>query len=259
MNFKEELKKNYKYLIVLLIFLFIYVLIMLFFNNEKDDGYLIIGNSLIFQKRGDEWVQLNSVPDFDNQTFVLYDGNTKIENVKVQYNASKWYFFDEDYNELSIDNFRIAYTDELDIKLSENVLKKYEANDGRYISQVVGNVSEVALRNYENSLRKLEIDCDSDGDNEILYAISNYSYSVTDDKMMSYLFLVDNDKVKIVDKKEGINPFIMIESLDMNDDGKMEVIVANEVMDVPSFEKCFKIYGMKNDKFSMLKSCQYKI
>ena len=84
---------------------------------------------------------------------------------------------------------------------------------------------------------------------KLLYAMSNYSYDVTDYKQVSYLFIVDNDKVKIVDSSEGFNPFIIIDSMDLDGDGNFEVIVAKDVMDVPSFDSCYQIYGMQNGNF----------
>ena len=259
-NIKEELRKNLKNIIILLVLLILYIVMVVFFSSDKNnsqvDGYLIVGDSLIYQKKGDDFEQLTDVPDLSDFVFNVYDGNDKIENIKIQYNSNEWYFFDENYNEKELDNFRIAYTNNFDIKVNDSSIQKYSSSDEEYIKEVTKETNDFSLQSYRNSLDKLVLDYDNDGIDETLYSITNFSYQVTDYRMMSYLFVVDDGDIQILDSAEGLNPFIIIDALDLNGDSKMDVIVANEVMDVPRFDICYQVYGMKGNKFSLIKSCK---
>lgn len=261
MNIKEELRKNRVYIIVLIIILVLYIVLAFFGMNGKNrksnvDGYLIVGDSLIYQKVNEDWEQLGEVPDLSDLNFTVYDGDDKVEDVKIQYNSNKWYFFDDDYNEYEFDDFRIAYTDNLDIKPNVNTVQGYDDGDEVYVEDVVKTDSSDALQSYKNSLKKLDIDYDGDGKEETLYTITNFSYEVTDYEMIAYLFIVDDGKVEVIDSKEGLNAFTIIDSLDMKGDGKYEVIVANEIIDVPTFDSCYQIYGLKDSKFRLLQDCK---
>lgn len=259
MNIKEELRKNKVYIIVLIVILVLYIVVaFLSIKGNHDgnaDGYLIVGDSLIYQKANGDFEQLGDVPDLSNFNFTVYNGDNKVEDVKIQYNSNKWYFFDDDYNEYEFDDFRIAYTDNLDIKPSANRIQGYDDSDDVYIKKVVQTDNNEALQSYRNSLKKLDIDYDGDGKEETLYTITNFSYEVTDYDMIAYLFIVDNGKVEVVESKEGLSSFTMIDSLDMMSDGKYEVIVANEIIDVPTFDSCYRIYGLKDSKFKLLQDC----
>lgn len=261
MNIKEELKKNKVYIIILIIILILYVVLAIIGtsskgNNQKVDGYLIVGDSLIYQKVGDKWEQLGEVPNISDLKFTVYDGNDRIENVKIQYNSNKLYFFDNDYNELKLDDYRIAYTDNIDVSLDTNRIQNYEESDDEYIKEVTKINEGYSLQSYRNSLKKLDIDYDGDGEEEILYTITNFSYEVTDYAMMSYLFVVDNGEVTVIDSAEGLSPFTIIDSLDLNNDGKFEVIVANEIINESAFDSCYQIYGIKDSKFALLQDCE---
>ena len=262
MNVKEELRKNLKYIVILIVLLSLYVVLAVFFNSDgndkQGDGYLIVGESLIYQKVDDNWEQLTEVPDISDLNFTVYDGNNKKENVKVQYNSNMWYFFDDDYNEINYDNFRIAFTNNLDVKINQNTVQRYDNTDEKYISQIIDTNNSESIESYKISLRKLNLDIDNDDEEETLYTMSNYSYEVTDYKQISYLFIVDNGVVKIIDSSEGFEPFVIIDSMDLDGDGKFEVIVAKNVMDVPSFDSCYQIYGVKNGEYTLLKDCKYK-
>ena len=82
--------------------------------------------------------------------------------------------------------------------------------------------------------------------------MSYYAYTITIDLDRVG---IDGD-IQILDSAEGLNPFTIIDALDLNGDSKMDVIVANEVMDVPRFDICYQVYGMKGNKFSLIKSCK---
>ncbi len=257
MDIKEELRKNLKYIIILVCLLLLYIVFAVFLTDkdEKADGYLIVGDALIYQKNGDSWEQLDEVPDLDNLVFDVYDGDEKLSNITIQYNAGRFYFFDEDYNEMDFADFRVAYTDNLDVKINSNEIQKYEESDEKYIKAVTNTTNEDSLSAYRTSLDKLRVDYDGDGTNEVLYTITNFSYQVEDYPMNSYMFMVDNSKVKIIGKSEGLKPFTIIDSLDLDNDGNFEVIVANEVVDVPRFDTCYQIYGMKNNNFDLVQKC----
>ena len=257
MNIKEELRKNLKYIVILFVLLFVYVVLAVFFNTDsgdKSDGYLIVGKSLIYEKVDDEFKQLNDIPDLDGFTFRAYNGNSRIDDVSVQY-ADDFYFFDKDYNDEVFDDFRIAFTNNLNITINQNRVQRYDDGDENYINQVIETNNSEAIEAYKISLRKLLLDADGDNEEEILYTMSNYSYEVTDYKQVSYLFIVDNGDVKVLDTSDGFNPFVIIESLDINGDNFFEVVIAKNVMDVPSFDSCYQIYGVQDNKFSLIQDC----
>ena len=115
-------KKKIKFIIIIVLLFIIYIVFALFFVNLKSNdsvNYLIIGDSLIWQEDGGKWYQLNNYSDkMKNNNYWVYNGNNILKAQNIQYRNYKWYFFDENYNQINNDDFRLAYSGKKKMKVA---------------------------------------------------------------------------------------------------------------------------------------------
>ena len=254
-------KKNLILLCIVVLLVGTYVIFVLFINNSRNsssNSYLYVGNYLILQYKNGKYIQMTDVPkETQKYDFTVYDGMTKKNAEYAQYLNNTWYFLGKDYSDLNINNYRIAYTGLDDITLADYKLETYDYSDDQYIVQVNNTKNEEEMTNLKNSLLKVKVDLDNDGRDEILYTMSSYSLSVsvTGYKMMSYLFVVDDGKAHVINKSEGMNPFTIIEILDLDDDGINEFIISKGRANMPSFDECNQIYEFKDGEYELKQDC----
>ena len=121
---------------------------------------------------------------------------------------------------------------------------------------MVGDIDYSQLRLIMSSLLKTYVDLDKDGDNEVIYTFSDNKLDVLDYTPTTYLVLVRNDKVLDVVKKSGNSyDFGLQEIADLDGNGTYELIVSNNVINVPTFESCYQIYNADDDKLSLTQNC----
>ena len=259
-------KKNVILMGIVVLFIGLYVIFALFLNDNSsvsDSGsYLYVGDYLVWEYENGNFFQLTKVSeDVQKHDYIIYDGLTKKEAKMAQYNNNTWYFFGDDYSDISINDFRIAYTGlKDDITLVDYSLEMYDSSDNDYIAQVNNTKNEEELSAFRASLIKTKVDLDNDGKEEVLYTMSSHSSEkpMTDYDMMSYLFVVDDGKVSVINKSEGLNPFTIIEILDLDDDGINDFIVSKGRANLPSMDECYQIYEFSDGKYQLKQDCMQK-
>lgn len=257
----ENIKKNFKWIVLAIVLIVVYILFAVGVNDSQTRGsneYLLIGNNLIWHEKDNKWYQETEVTDnlLDQKFTMAYVNDSKVSVDNLQYVDQKWYFFDKDYKEISNDDFRVAYSGNLDITLGNYTTEYYSSSDDKYIEEVANPESEEQFQVYRDSLRKVLYDFDDDGVYEILYMISSVSLSVEDYDFNSYMFLVKNNK--IVQKIEGgIDPYRLEEILDIDNDGKFELVISKGILNNPTFDACYQIYEISDGKFHLVQDCLY--
>lgn len=256
---KENVKKYIIYVIVALILVVIYFLVSIAAENKREnkstsDKYLIIGESLIYQKNGNDWIQLKGFDEkISEKQFTVYDGNKKIENVILQYTSDKWYFFDEDYNDLNIDDFKLAFNTKDDITFGE-----FSSNFGSKSDLFASFLKDNGIADKEkNKLfgSYIDFDFNKDGNKERIYTASNVSLSSIPDKNISVLFMANENKISQMISEGGEDPFHIYSIVDIEGDGIYELIVTKGVIDMPFFDSCYQIYKLKNNKWELTIDC----
>lgn len=109
---------------------------------------------------------------------------------------------------------------------------------------------------YENlSIQKELKDIDNDGNEEIVYCINNYNDDGMNNKSFSIIFIVDNDKVKIVDSsvanfEERLNIRIhyLNSFFDIRKDGKFELLYTYSYPMGSKDEECLVLYNLSGKK-----------
>ena len=254
-------KKNIKFIIIIIFLFIIYMFFAFFLVNQKDDdmvNYLIIGDTLIWQEDSDKWYQLNDYNDkMNNNRYWVYNGNDVLKAQNVQYNNYKWYFFDENYNQINNDNFRLAYSGKEKIEVANYQEKNYESSDEDIISEVTKESDEKRIDVYRKSLNKIEYDFDNDGTTEVIYTFSDYVLDVMSYDSKNYMVLTKNNKVVDVIKTVNNNILSFVEILDIDFDGQYEVVVSQGVINVPTFDSCYQIYKIDDDKLIQAQDCLY--
>ena len=262
MNIKKELKKNVKYIAILGVVVILYVLMVLFITRDKyieDTDYLIIDDYLIWHKDGNLWYQVKEYnEEIGNNKFSVVNGNNLLTVDNIQYVDDKWYFFDNDYNEIKVNNFRYAYSGDENVEVAAYQVEGYSALDEIIIGEATDERLEDRLDLYRGSLQKIEYDFDNDGNMEKVYTFNDYVLDVVDYVPKNYLVFVKNNRVVNVLEGEDTNVFNFVEVLDTDFDGSFEIVVSSNVVNVPTLDSCYQIYKIRDDKLVLLQDCLFE-
>ena len=250
-------KKTKIALIVLLIIVFAIIIYLMFHDkfNKTNNQYLIINYYLILQKDGDKWNQIEKFnEDVLKQKYTIY-GDTKKENLKLQYNNNKLYYFDKNYKEDKVKNMRAA-TSNFEIKLTDYEILPADESDEEYTNEALNIMQAGPIDRYTTN--KYIGDFNNNGKEETLYVTSNYVFDIVNYPMYSILFTVDNqDNVKIIDSSK--DSMLTIEDImDLDNDGEYEVIVSKDYINLPTLDTCYKLYKLEDNKWVNKKECKKK-
>ncbi len=257
---KENFMKYIKYVIIIGVIILGYIFIAFLANGnnvlDNKTDYIVIGNSLIYKRNGKNLVQLDEVPsDISDQKFTVYSGTNKIENVKLQYSNNEWYFFDEDYNQIEANDFKVAFTGN-DVKAANYTVGYYDGMHGDVLEDLLSK-NELSLNStFEKFTSYYEFDFDDDGEDERIYTTTNVSLSEAADKYYSAIYMVKNDNLSQVISSNSNKPYSVYSILDIDNDGKWELVVAVDSVDVTTFDMCYQIYKLIDGKWQLVQGCR---
>lgn len=259
---KDEKEKNIRALTIAAIIAVIVIVGGLLYNYFiKDDGanasdkYLIVGNYLILQKTNTSFKQIKEASKKVLQNkFVINDGNNVKNDVTLQFLDNKWYFFDNNFKEIQMPNFRVA-THNLKVKLAkfERKIVVNFSND-KYINKFLEDNNVKNVDSY--TADAISCDLDNDGKVEYIYTLSNYTLSTTNYKQKGYSFIVKDNTIYDLTEKNIDVPYTVMEILDLNIDDKYEIIINRGDVNLKTFDSCYKIYGVSGDKIELQKDCK---
>ena len=248
-------KKTYIILIGILVVFFLVMFLIFGLDNIKKDSYdtTIVTDNAVWTMKKQRW---DNVTDFTNLNWKKYDVYT--DNIKkgeyyLWYN-SKWYAFDKDKNAILLDGNLLGIKSNYDISVLSFDIS--EIDDYNYINSILEENDLPTDSEYTSSY-KVELDYDSDGEEETFYVISNaFPMDFNPDKIFSIVFMVKNEAIypiytNIEDNMgfNGCKPYIN-SFIDVDSDSKYEIILNCGKYSVSSTTSM--LYEFKNNEFKMV-------
>ncbi len=258
----EKVKKNIKWIVIVAAIVACYIFFALFINNRdkiNSNKYLLIGNYLIWHESKGKWYQKTAVDaDVTGHKYVLYNGTSKYNADTLQFLSNKWHFFDKDYNSIPTNDFKFAYTGIDDIKPTDYEIQTYDSGDDDIIKEVTKVYDNNLLNNYRGTLLKLSLDFDGDGSIETIYRFTNFKLDIMDYTVKTYLVLVKNNTVIDTISSSNSDVFEIMEVIDLDNDGKKEVVIGKDVVDIPTFYSCYQIYKINDNDLQLYQDCLFE-
>lgn len=262
MKEKTKERKKIKTIIIILIIIIIYFLLAFAVSektkeNKKYENLLIINRHALLTLNKGQWSQINKLSeDLLENNFSIYDDEKRINDIKLQFisDSNKWYFFEDDYNELIPNKFRYAFKGFKDIKPAKYTFDFLNDDDMFILSQYLSKKG-YNQDNFKSNSFKYTFDIENDGKSEIIYTTTNINLDLQKNIFnYSGIFMVKDDKIiPIADNSE--KPYSITEILDIDNDGYNEIIVIKDLVNLPTFSNCYQIYDYKNNKWKIIKNC----
>ena len=240
------------FLILLLIILYLFFLI----SGMNSNDFLIVNESLILTKRGSKWKTVESINDnILDKSYNVYTSNGEYENVIISYDSdtNNWYYMNKNYNDLNLNKVQFAYTKKFKgVKRANYDVSYYDDGDYEILKDIL---KDKDIDDFKKSVIKSSFDFDGDGFLESIYTLTNESLYEGHEDKYSYIFLVRNGKlIKLLDDDTS-KPYIVRNIIDIDKDGKYEVIVSKGDVDVSTFDSCFQIYKINGNKVKRIMDC----
>lgn len=259
MKLKETLKKNIKYIIIFIIIAVVYIIVAVLANGKtpiknSSGEYLIIGDTLILQNKDRKWIQLTEIPEnLLNKEYTVYSGDKTIPNVKLQHVSDQWYFINNKYETINVEDFKGASNKE-NIEFANYELQYFNEEDDDSLNEALSLNSFKPDYNFKQNTRCVEFDFDNNDENEKICTTTNISLSEAVEKTVAIMYMVSNDGVKIIGKNSD-DPYRIYSIVDIDNDGTYEMIVTKGAIDITRFDTCYQIYKYKNNKWQLIKDC----
>lgn len=238
----------------LIVFLVVGGGIYLFIAN-RPKGYLIVNEKLILTKRMNNWETVKKISnDILDKKYHVVNYAGEYDGVTISYRAdsNSWYYMDKDYSDLNLKMVRAAYTDDFKgIKVANYSVSYYDESDDEILNGILPNI----VRKNGWSVIKSEFDLDGNGVKEIIYTVNNATLTDGNGKIKSYIFLVRNGSVVKMLDDDTSKPYLVRNIIDIDKDGKYEVIVSKGDIDVSTFDSCYQIYKIKGNNIKRILDC----
>ena len=236
------------FLIIVVFVVFISIIIV-----NKKNSYLIVNESSIIMKSTFGYKQIEKFDDdILNGNFNVYNGSMH-KNITIKRDSYSWYYFNKNYKDLELNNVSLAYTGNFKgLKVADYDVSYYDDSDDEILNEVLKGED---ISNYEKSVIKSSFDLDGDGKLETIYTISDFNLSDSDGSS-AFIFLARDGKlVKIIDKDLN-NSFLVQNIVDIDGNGKYEVIVSKGTNDVVNFDTCIKMYSINKNNSKCILDCK---
>lgn len=196
-------KKYYIYFVLMGIFLFVSIFLVYEVNikEKKDKGYLILPGNLIYYKDNDQLKRYTKSISKQNDINIITNYGIEKATFIYQNNQIKFY---QNKEEIDFDEqLMYAYSSGLDLETIDFNIQELNTSDIQKIDSIL---KENDIMGYENlnEAEKITFDFDEDGINEEVYFISNLFDETTYNKVFSFVFMIQNDKVSYLLKKIDI-------------------------------------------------------
>ena len=257
------IKKNRKYVVVLVI-LGIYFLIMLFLFiipkiiNRKTEITLLIGNNANWHYEDEKWEDVSNIRDYNWDKFDLYEDSTYKGNYSALFNDT-WHFYDDKNTPINLEspNF-LAIKTNRDYKIAEYLEKEISTDELKYVNEVLENY-DINTSDFTSS-NVLTYDIDSDNKEEKIFTISNVFTENFTSKIFNFIFIVKDDKITVIShtvddiKNMYDNCKLYIDKIiDLNNDGNYEIITGCGYYS--NRDTCYEMYEKVGNKYQKVKSC----
>lgn len=231
-------KKRY---IVLLLILIIFAVVMFFLfakdnlKEEKEATTLIVGNTSVWKYSSRRWLNVTNPTTIDSinwMNFEVYEEGKHLGNYSVWNDGSEWYYFKENKDSIKPTGKVLAYKSNFEIKVKEFSEEQIDQSDIKYIDYVLEE-NELSTSSLFTSSFKVNIDYDSDGEEETFYVLSNaFPTEFIPEQIFSLVFMVKDNSIyylyNSIDENRsnnGCRPYFNY-FLDLTNDGIDEIILS---------------------------------
>lgn len=220
---------------------------------KKSNNYLILGNYLIFQKTNTDYMQINKLSDdILKYKYKITDGTNVKDNIKMQFLNNRWYFFNDEYDEIDMPNFRCAsYNWDIDLANYQKEIIN-NPNEDPYISEFFSDNEIEDIETYKNAY-VVSFDFDNDGNKESIYTFNNYALEVTEYSQDGYMFVVKDGNIIYHTNLEETDAYTVMEIIDLDSDNNYEIIVNKGSKDLKTFNSKYQVYTFNNNKFNLVR------
>ncbi len=222
---------RFRYIILSIFILIIGIIIFL----KRDRIIIIDGVNGVFTYNG-KWKYNKKFEKYDSKKYNIYSGTRYLGNYKMKY-GSGWVVYSS--NEIIPYDYDLIATNSDSIE----VVSYNEENEG-YDSIVMQFLSSRNLNSSEYYYTVYNYDFDSDGINEQLFFVSNFSMQGSEDKMYSFVFIYNDNKFYPI-KQSITTDLSKIElysfSTILNNDGHIQFIINTDYFSQPD-KKCQELF-----------------
>ncbi|MCI9064006.1 MAG: hypothetical protein HFJ17_05340 [Clostridia bacterium] len=236
-------------LVITIIFVGIYII-----GNTKNQ-YLLIGENLILEKKGSKWIQKTEFTnEITKNKFIINDGNTIYKDATFDNSSNHYYFLDNNFNEIK--NVRIAYSNIENLPLANYKKDRCDNFDTQYFEVILKDKGIKDINRFITGCTKTYYDMDNDGEEETIFTSTNRGFEKIQDEILGLLFVVKNNKIEKTYTKISKDSYRIVEILDLNNNGKFDVIINRKDIDVSTLDSCYQIYEIDNNKWELKQDCQ---
>lgn len=235
-------------LISLLIIGLCYSLIYVPFINSKND-YVIINDKDIFKITNNKWTKINKRNinrlSFSNSYSLI--GDKFIGKTYLNSNKDNFEIYDSAYQKIDATDTLITLNTKKEIE-DIKIAKQYNAFDDVDMQNVNNILKRYSLDDESFSVTlKYITDLNNDGEDDIIYSISNFYDQDNRSKAFSLIFSSINNNIEMIDEvivdsaDEYSTSTIYLKSvLDIDQDNNYELIISNA--SYGNDNNCYSIY-----------------
>lgn len=259
------MKKN-KILIGIIIIVVLIGIFIFFQNQSKKNDYFVIGDYGTFKYEKGKWSTFDRESNniFDNKFDVYIDNESK-GNYEIRYFNDKWYYFDKNMDSQNFTGNLFAYYTDKEIEVAKIEKGTLTESDMTYLNKVLNKEKIIMqVNDYYRINEKISFDIDSDGTEEIIYAVSNADIMENNGKTFSCVFYVKNEKIitlilETYDDNEDEYLLYSVNTLfQMENNGKYYLSI-DQFSDMSNENNGVILYGLNNlNKYKLLVSSDAK-
>ena len=238
--------------VVIIIVVLSIVFLIIVSSNKK---YIILGNYLIYEKGKFSYKQVNEINDEVTKfKYDVYDGKKVLKDVRMEYLNNRFYLYTKKGVYINETSFRVA-THGVKVKLADyNKQSVYNVTNDNYILKFLDKVN-IKDKNYYSGYYTA-YDFDKDGKDELVYTINNFSLGNPDYKQYGFMFIVQNEEIVYYTDIADSDVYTVMDIVDLDNDGKYELIVNKGNKDLKTFDGCYQVYNLKRGSWKITKDCE---
>jgi len=231
-------KKTYIFLILILIIFAVAMYFLVAKDNIKKDKEvttLIVGNTSVWNYSNRRWInvaQASTIESINWENFEVYEEGKHLGNYSAWNDGNEWYYFKDNKDSIKPTGKVLAYKSNFNIKIKDYSEEQLTSSDQKYIDYVLEE-NDLSTSSLFTSNYKVNLDYDSDGEEETFYVLSNaFPTDFNPDLIFSIVFMVKDNNIyylyNSIDNNKsnnGCRPYFNY-FLDLTNDGIDEIILS---------------------------------
>lgn len=213
--------------------------------------YLIVEDKFVWQKDNKNWKDITDFNDLKKEKFNIYYSAKNQKTGYVNFRGNKTYVKEKGDKEFQEKSFKAAISNGK-LTLADYTVKDIDVLNDYYASLILDEINESILDTFDG--KKISLDLDNNGKSDTLYLLSNISLDNTSG-FLSKIAIIENDKLKEVINENGIYRYELVEIIDLDNDGKSEIILAKNKKQENRYNTCYQMYSLISGKYKVVKEC----